>query len=65
LNSILALFTSYEKSIRVRGFLGYNENPKFFRKYFNTKAIAPLLPDFVDDYGEDKNLDFKIYFSKA
>jgi len=30
-----------------------------------TSAIAPLVPDFADDYGEHKNLDIKVSFSKA
>jgi hypothetical protein len=30
-----------------------------------TSAIAPLLPDFTDEYGENKNLDIKVSLSKA
>ena len=33
--------------------------------YLSTSAIAPLLPDFAEDYGENKNLDIKVSFSKT
>jgi hypothetical protein len=31
----------------------------------STSILGPLLPDFIEDYGENKNLDVKIYFSKS
>lgn len=41
------------------------DNFKSYIPMMSTSIIAPVLPDFAEDYGEDKNLDIGVSFSKT
>jgi len=44
-----------------------NIHPKLKHRlhYLSTSAAAAILPDLAEDYGENKNLDVNVSFSKT
>jgi hypothetical protein len=40
-----------------------NPNLSPFLSMMSTSTLAPVLPDFVEDYGENKRLDVKVSLS--
>lgn len=40
------------------------EQLRYHRDKLSTSIIAPILPDFADEFGEGKNIDIKVYLSK-
>ena len=42
-----------------------NPNLSPFLSMMSTSTLAPVLPDFVEDYGENKRLDVKVSLSQA
>ena len=62
-NSLTSVFTSVEKSFKARELMKLNPNLSPFLSMMSTSTLAPVLPDFVDDYGENKRLDVKVSLS--
>ena len=48
-----------------RKIMSFADKLKQYIPMLSTSIIAPILPDFTEDYGEDKNIDIKISVSKA
>lgn len=62
-NSLTSVFTSVEKSFKARELMKLNPNLQPFLSMMSTSTLAPVLPDFVEDYGENKRLDVKVSLS--
>ncbi len=62
-NSLTSVFTSVEKSFKARELMKLNPNLSPFLSMMSTSTLAPVLPDFVEDYGENKRLDVKVSLS--
>ena len=62
-NSLTSVFTSVEKSFKARELMKLNPNLQPFLSMMSTSTLAPILPDFVEDYGENKRLDVKVSLS--
>jgi len=64
-NSLTSVFSSSEFSLSVRKFMDYIPKLQGHVHKMSTSTLKPLLPDFVEDYGEDKRLDVKVSLSQS
>jgi len=62
-NSLTSVVTSVEKSFKARELMKLNPNLSPFLSMMSTSTLAPVLPDFVEDYGENKRIDVKVSLS--
>jgi len=64
-NSISSVFTSVDKSFSMRELMKNNPKTKPMVNAMTTNMIAPVIPTFTEEYGENKNLDIMFSLSHS
>lgn len=62
-NSLTAVLTSIDRTFGVRDMMKGNPKAKPFLQMLTTSTVGKVLPQFIEDYGEDKKLD--VHFSPS
>lgn len=64
-NSFSSVFTSVDKSFSLRELMKNNPKTKPMVNAMTTNMIAPVIPTFTEEYGDNKNLDIMFSLSHS
>jgi hypothetical protein len=64
-NAFLLDFVLYEKAFSMRQIMKMDDKMRPFLEQLNTTNIGMLLPQFIEEFGEDKSVDFYLSLSHS
>ena len=56
-NSFTSVLTTVDQMFSLRDLLKYYPNAKQFTAMMTTSTLGRVIPDFIEQYGENKNID--------
>jgi hypothetical protein len=56
-NSFTSLVTTFDKMFSIRDLVKFYPNAQNFMAMLTTSTVGKIMPDFVDEYGENKKID--------
>jgi len=64
-NAFLLDFVLYEKAFSMRQLMKMDDKMRPFLEQLNTSTLGLMMPQFIEEFGEDKSVDFYLSLSHS